>query len=320
MKTIGILDEKKLWLDNSSMSLLKLCPRKFFLRVEQQITAAETPAALSTGSACHLSKATYLKAKMKGVPHIDCKAVALMAVSKAMLAIPNPDDLRNEAVIHKVMSNYFDRWKDEPYTTTHVEIGFAVDLDDFIFVGVIDAAKQLAAYGRMIEETKTTTVVGERWHLRTKPNAQIDGYVAGWYINTGEMPYGAILDIIPIYDETRTREKGPAAQKKKAEKNKPFRFITVRSKEDVDNWIVNIKEWYSHLMRFKETRVWPMNTDACAPLVGFTCEYLPICTEYPTVQNLDSMELSSIYKRELWEPWDISRLRKEGEKKDESNT
>lgn len=314
MKTLGILNKEKAWTDNSSLSMLKLCPRKYFLRIEQQITLTEISIALSTGAACHLCKATYLKAKVANHPHEDCRAVSMLALSKAMLAIPNPDDLRNETVVSKIMSNYLERWRDEPYITRSVEIGFAVDLDDFIFVGVIDADKYLEAFGCLIEETKTTTVVGERWHLRTKPNSQLDGYVSGWYINTGEMPYGAILDIIPIYDETKTKEKGEAAIKKKIAKNQPFRFITVRSKQDVDNWIINTKEWFSTLTKYKETKVWPMNTDACAPLVGFTCEYLPICTKYINVADIDSMEISSIYKREEWEPWEISRLKQEEKK------
>jgi predicted RNA-binding protein len=314
MKTLGIIDKEKMWADNSAMSMMKLCPRKYFLRIEQQITPAETSAALSTGGACHLSKATYLRAKQAGHPHIDCKAVAQLALSKAMLAIPNPDDLRNETVILRVMDGYFERWKDEPYKIGEIEIGFAVDLDNFIFIGLIDATKTLDAYGLLIEETKTTTVIGERWHLRTKPNSQIDGYVSGWYINTGEMPYGAILDVIPIYDETKTKEKTEAAMRKKIDKNKPFRFLTVRSEQDVDNWITNTKEWFSHLCRFKDSGIWPLNTDACAPLVGFTCEYLPVCSKYPSVLDIRSMEVSSIYKREEWEPWEISRLKQEDKK------
>lgn len=308
MKTLGIINKEKTWVDNSALSMLKLCPRKYFLRIEQHITPAETSAALSTGSACHLCKATYLRAKQAGHPHEDCVAVALLALSKAILEIPNPDDLRNETILLRVMEGYFKRWKDEPYKVGEIEIGFAVDLDNFIFIGLIDATKMLDAYGLLIEETKTTTIVGERWHLRTKPNSQIDGYVSGWYINTGEMPYGAILDVIPIFDETKVRDKKSVAKKQ------PFRLLTVRSKQDVDNWIINTKEWFSHLLRFKDSGIWPLNTDACAPLVGFTCEYLPICSKYPSVLDIRSMEVSSIYKREEWEPWEISRLKQEDKK------
>lgn len=315
MKTLGIIDKEKVWVDNSALAMLKLCPRKYYLRIEQHITPEETSAALSTGGACHLSKATYLRAKLAGHIHEDCSAVALHTLSKAMLEISNPDDLRNETVLLRVMKNYFERWKDEPYKTIDVEIGFAVDLDDFIFVGLIDAVKTLDAYGLLIEETKTTTIIGERWHLRTKPNSQIDGYVSSYYINTGDMPYGAILDVIPIFDETKTKEKTEVARNKKLDKHKAFRFITIRSEQDVDNWIINTKEWFNTLCRYKDSGIWPLNTDACAPLVGFTCEYLPICSEYPSVLNVKSMEVSSIYKREEWQPWEIERLKQEDAKK-----
>jgi hypothetical protein len=311
MKTIGIIDENKEWFDNSAFGLFKFCPRKYFLRIEQSITLAVDSAALYTGTACHDSKATYLKAKMKGHSHEECRAVALHVLSKAMLAMPNPDDLRNETVIMRVMGRYFDRWRDEPYKTLETEIGFAVDMDDFTFVGKIDALKQLDAYGLLVEETKTTSIVGDRWPLRTKPNSQIDGYVSAYYINTGEMPYGAILDIIPIYDETRTKPQTQAARDLKVEKNKPFRLLTIRSEQDVENWIANTKEWYYQIQRSKENKVWPTNTDACAPLVGFTCEYIPICSEYPSVTNVHSMNISSIFKIEAWEPWEISKSKKE---------
>lgn len=314
MKTIGILDKNKFWMDNSAISLFKTCPRKYFLRIEQAICQATPGPALSTGSAVHDCKDIYLKAKIAGHRHEECKEIALYSLSKAMLAIPNPDELRNETVLVKIMDRYFDRWKDEIYTCIDTEVGFAVDLEDFIYVGKIDAIKTHPAFGLLVEETKTTTIVGNRWDLRTKPNCQIDGYVSSYYILTGEMPYGAILDVIPVYDETKTREKGQAAVDKKVKANEAFRLITSRSKQDVDNWITTTKEWFSHIIRMKETKVWPMNTDACAPLVGYTCEYIPICSEHPNVSDVHAMNISSIYKVEEWEPWEISE--KKGETTD----
>lgn len=301
MKTIGVLNENKMWLDNSAMSLLKTCPRKYYLRIEQAICLAEASNALNTGTICHEGVANYHKARLANHDFDTAKAIGLHTISKGMLTITNPDKIRNETVVMRVMNTYFNKWKDEPYETLEAEIGFAVDLRDFVFVGKIDSLKTHPAFGLLVNETKTTTIVGERWSLRTKPNAQIDGYVSAYYINTGDMPYGAILDIIPLFDETTVKDK------KSVENRRPFRLLTTRSKQDVDNWILNTNDWYRHLIRFKDSGVWPQNTDACAPLMGFTCEYIPICSEYPNVSSVQSMNISSIYKRETWEPWEITK-------------
>jgi len=179
------------------------------------------------------------------------------------------------------MNKYFDLWEDEQYKTLQVEIKFVVDLINFVFVGVIDAYKEHPTFGRLIEETKTTSIVGNRWELRGKPNLQIDSYVSAMYITTGEMPAGGILDIIPV---TEKMDK------------KPMRFLTFRTVEDVDSWTDNVQEWWITLSRYRDSGIYPQNTENCVPLVGYSCEYNQLCTLYPKPHKTKELDIPAEYK------------------------
>jgi hypothetical protein len=293
MKTIGKVDHQKEWIDYSSLSLLKLCPRKYFWRVEQMLTSSTPSVSLLTGKAIHASLAAYYKAKIAGKLHPEAFNQAILALAEDMRAVTVPDDNHNTPHCTKVMEQYFSRYIDEPYTYKDAEVGFAVDLGEFVFVGMIDAVVD-SPFGLLTKESKSTTVVGKRWELRTKPNNQIDGYVSAYSILTGEKVSGGLLDVIPL-----------TAPKNTGKINEPFRFVTVRTEKDIDEWLENVKEWFITLNMHRERKVWPQNTEACAPLVGFTCEYISMCSQYPSVTYIHMMNVPNEFKVEEWKPWDI---------------
>ena len=144
----------------------------------------------------------------------------------------------------------------------------------------------------MVNETKTSQIIGKRWQFRGKPNLQIDGYISAAYLLTGEMPHGGILDVIPIKKEPLKKE------------NAPFRIITTRTKDDVSRWVENVSVWYRHKVDYESQGFFPMNTDACVPLVGFSCDYPSLCKLYPDPHDIDDIELPDAYKREEWAPYE----------------
>lgn len=286
MKTIGVLDKTKPWLDFSSLSLFMRCPRAYWWRHVQHIETVKKNA-LINGTAYHHAKAIYYQAKMKGMSHEDSKTVACLSMIDIMNEIVEPEPKHTLACAQDTIATYLDSWKDEMYQTVDVEIGFAVDLINLIFVGKIDRIVN-SPMGIFIEETKTTSIVGNRWADRLKPNLQIDGYVAGYYLNTGVMP-GAILDVIPIHEDARKRKP-------------PFRYITVRDEQDIDRWIKCIQQWWEVISNTK----YPMNTESCAPLVGFSCNYSQLCNLHPTIDACEALEIPEIYQRSVWTPYELT--------------
>mgnify|MGYP001203865964 FL=1 len=289
MITLKNIPINKEWIDYSSLAMFWKCPRAYYWRIVKELTTTGEKAALINGTAYHEAKATFYHAKLVGKPFDECVDLALKSMIPIMAEIKSEDKKRNITVALSTMNSYFDYWRNEPYEIVAAEIPFAVDLINFLYVGKIDAFKKHEAFGNLVQETKTTSIVGDRWAERGNPNAQVDGYVAGYYISTGVMPDGAILDIIPVTE--------------KCDK-KPFRFITTRTLSDVEDWMSNIQEWWFTLQRYKETGIFPMNTESCVPLLGFKCDYTILCSMYKHPYKIDHLEIPAEYKVEPWAPYE----------------
>ena len=266
------------------------CPRSYYWRVMQGVDLAVPSQAIINGKAYHEAKHTYHNCKLAGMSHEISMAKGILALKPVMAEILDPKPEYTLTVAVDTMMNYFTLWKDEHYKTLQVEVGFAVDLVNFFFVGKIDRFME-APFGRLIEETKSTSIVGKRWNERGKPNLQVDGYYAGAYISTGELPWGACLDIIPVHKDGSKRQK-------------PFRILTVRNKQDVEDWITDVQEWWITLERYKNDNVYPRNTETCVPLLGYSCSFKDLCARYPHPHRVSEIELPGDYTRREWAPYE----------------
>ena len=288
MKKIVIEKPEKDWIDYSSLNLFMKCPRSYYWRCEQNITSSTDSSALINGKVYHDTISTFHNHLLSGVDFNIAKSVALESVLNSELGTIKDNSKHNTTVAISTLNNYFDTWKNEEYTTVHVEIGVAADLGDFIYLGKIDRVVN-SPFGLMIMETKTTSVVGNRWLMRGKPNLQIDGYIGAYYINTGEMPAGGILDIIPINEKSLKQ---------------PFRVLTMRTRKDIENWLHNIKHWFRIIMECKSNNHFPMNPENCIPIIGANCIYYTLCNLYPHIDT-STYDIPDEYKVEKWMPWEI---------------
>ena len=276
------------WIDFSGMSTFARCPRQYYWNYIQHLQADKT--ALINGSAYHEAKARYYIERKNGLPHEFAKELALAELPPIMALITKEDPKRNLSVAHATMSNYMDLWEHDQCKTIEVEVPFAMELGEALIVGKIDRVGA-GAWGTVIEETKTTTIVGTRWPRRAKPNMQIDTYVTAHYVLTGEMPFGGVLDIIPVTD--KVGKKG----------TEPFRIPCPRTEADVESYIEDVQIWWATKKMYKENELWPKNPEVCVPLLGFECSYSLLCSMYPSVKGLESIELPEHYKKEEWFPF-----------------
>jgi PD-(D/E)XK nuclease superfamily len=288
--TIDNLDKSKPWLDFSSLSIFMKCPRAYQWRMIKEITTSGCKAALINGEAYHEAIATYHRSKLAGASHDEAKELGLRAMVPIMKLIKVEDDKRNLTVAFSTVDNYFEFWKDEACTVEQVEVSFAVDMMDFLYVGRIDSIKRSPVFGQLVNETKTTSIVGKKWSERTNPNMQIDGYIAAIYITTGNRPDGGILDVIPV--DAKLKEK-------------PFRFITTRTEEDIDTWARDIQSWYKSIELCHDMNYFPRHGDplnSCVPVLGYSCDYVTLCRMYPRIPE-GEIEIPSEYMIESWAPF-----------------
>lgn len=298
MKILGQITKDKPWVDYSSLKMLCHCPRSYWWRIHQHITYGDT-AALVNGKAYHKAISTYHNLVKDGCKTDLAIEAGLKAMEVIMRDITIEDPRRNVTVARDTLIQYFRRWIDEPYRTIEAEVPFAIDLGDFMFVGSIDRIAD-SPFGVVVMETKTTTIVGERWGSRAKPNLQIDGYVAAVAILSGLNPYGGVLDVIPIHEDQSKRKSA-------------FRIgPSPRSDEDIDNWLRNVREWWRVLCDFRANNFFPQNTEVCVPILGMSCGYTILCEKYPNPFGHEVYEIPEEYRREEWVPYEeLSGLSRE---------
>ena len=294
---IGTFNNTREWIDFSSLDMLMKCPRWYYWRAVCGITPSGVSSSLINGSAYHLAWAAYELAKMDKQPEQVCINAGLQALVKSDITKIKDDPYRNLTAATDTLLAYWERWKSENYTSIDVEVGFAVDLGGVVFIGKIDRVCE-SPLGLMVMEHKTTSIIGNKWDKRGRPNLQIDGYVSAYSILTGKKLYGAVLDVCPVPYRK--------ALKSGEKKQEAFRIITSRNAEDIDCWIANVNEWWITLQRYRTDHTWPMNTERCYPMTGYDCPYPSLCSMFPhPTQVPKEFTIPSEFIVEHWAPFDL---------------
>lgn len=297
------------WLDYSTLSNFMLCPRKYYWRMHHHLGV--TNSAMTFGKAIHVALAEW------NVSHNSDKSINIFIESAK--TITEEDSKRNLSVGIETLLQYFKTWEGEPYTTIATEVGFIIEImpikgikiiegevrdvvvhEPFVFVGWIDRPCD-SPMGVVAMEHKTTTMAGERWLQRAEPNLQMEGYIAALATITDKPIYGGVLDIIHIHE---------VASKRK------FQRI-IKTKFNPENWAKNISHWMSQIRFCNAMDFHPENTNNCVPLMGYSCEFLELCSLYPNPYGLETMEIPSKYSVEIWNPYEKMKNGGENEKENE---
>jgi hypothetical protein len=273
------------WIDFTSLSTFQYCPRRYWWAYRQGVQVREEHPALINGQAYHKAIATYHQSRGAGIPHQQSMLAAFEACQKIMKRITVEDKTRNMTVALETLHDYFTRWEAEMYSTQEVEVTGAIDLGDLLYVVRIDRIFS-SPLGEGIMETKTTSIVGDRWQQRGKPNDQITGYLFAASVLGSKRTVG-VLDVIPIHDQSSKRKP-------------PFRVITYRSEEELAIWHRNVVEWWKLIKGCEATNWFPMHTGNCIPLIGASCPYHPLCSSHP--DQPDTYELPEEFAVRHWNP------------------
>jgi hypothetical protein len=254
------------WIDFSSLSNFMTCPRKYFWRSILNIDDAGQNIALMNGSAYHEALSIYHNAIITGFGHEKAFAMAIYTLQTEMSKIIEPDKKRNATVATDTLSFYLEKYRDSPYKLIHAELTGAIDMGEFLYVGKLDGNIE-TPYGEGILETKTTSVVGDRWQSRGKPNKQIEGYMFLASVIFDRLIRVGVLDVIPIHEDPKKRKD-------------PFRITTMRTEEELNAWSRDTLEWWHKIQDCTNRNYFPMHTERCIPLVGFSCPYTILCNKY----------------------------------------
>lgn len=284
----------------SSLSLIQTCPRKAQYSLERGLKAkSESPATLF-GTAIHKALEVFyaiprterflpanfidhsnLLAFGHSPPNSHPLYSAVQAfVEKAepLRALPD-EDKRSISNGVWILQNYFKTYIDDPFEVFADSEGPILERSASLILfdspelqieifGTIDAVLKNVQTGVLLPaDHKTSSMVGNDFYNRLKPNAQYTTYLLLAKEVLGLDPAGFLVNCIEVKAKPKTARGSPP--------NFP-RQVTTRSEEDFKEYKETVIEGVQSFLRWKRSGVWPLGSvDSCAFWGG--CTYLDVC-------------------------------------------
>lgn len=280
------ISKNKPVIDNSSLNVFNLCPRKFFYSVELGLQEEQEPEPLTYGQAIH--DALYLF--MSGASHDECLKAFIRRTQLKNTNIPIELDKESNYSVEwgvYVLKRYFNAFKleDEWWQVVkdhegnpYLELGFALDLGIGIFVGRIDGIVRSKETNRLwIIDHKTTRRKLNNYYLaQFNPNNQLTGYC--WPVTElmGEEPEGCIANCIRVYQFSRGDEES-------LDEKIFTRAITYRNREQILSRILQIQqqlrviEFCRHSYQDLKIDSFWMNAPQACDTWFKRCAFTPLC-------------------------------------------
>jgi hypothetical protein len=319
--------------DSTSLGLLKECPWKYYLSMiegHQQ----DGNVHLTFGILMHTALEFYHKARAIGVEYEDAvrKAVRITLQNSGEYITrtkclgcdaewettleprscpacgctetedinefrpwQSTDKYKNRENLIRTLVWYLDHYKSDPVQTVTLasgkaaaELSFKLELDlthpggePYILCGHLDRVGDFNSQRWVTDAKSTKSQLGDNYFGQYTPDNQMSLYATAGQVVFGEHVHGVLVDAMQVAVNFSRFQRGFAR----------------RSKETLEEWIEDTKEWIGVAEHYAHRQHWPMNDKACHHYGG--CEFREICSKSPSVRQ---RFLKTSFKQRVWNP------------------
>lgn len=260
---------KVVYINSSSLDVINTCKKKSFYLLERNLKSPKVSQAMLFGTAIHKGLEIWYQTKDQ-----DASIDSFKNECGELIALHEKDKRHPNNGI-KILQNYFQTYKDDPFEIYRDEKGPVVERDfeitlpgtiggdkiTMVLFGRIDCIMRNRDTGEIIVcDHKTTSSLGVEFYNRIRPNHQYTTYLY------------AAREAMGL-DTNKFLVNGIQVAKTKWDLARQF---TERSKEDYDD-LVNVYAYaVKEYLYCKEKNLWPMTApNPCAMWGG--CQYRSIC-------------------------------------------
>lgn len=278
--------------DNTSISLYKECPQKYYLSIILGYRKATLSPPLLFGIAYHEARETYDRHISEG------KDAALRAALRAAWKHSENlglDPARTRHTLCRAIVWYSEQYSPDPFELHHfsdgspgLELSFRFELnrdtpsgEKYIYCGHMDKIVNYNGALYALEYKHTTSTLSESYFLRYIYSSQVFGYVAAGQIVFNTPIYGAIIDSVQIG----------------ASFSRYSRRVVHRASEHLEEWLSDLTYWLSRVEDSHARNLWAHNTESCHKFGG--CPFLAVCSKAPYARDA---VLRTEYVAERWNP------------------
>lgn len=269
-------------IDNFALTMFQACPAKYKLRMVDGYTTRRKSAALGFGGAFHAGLAEWYRSGER--------LKMIQAVQEAWPHSHPIDDFRTLQKCVDTLLAYTKTYPAENFQVVQgpngplVEVSFTLDTGLFLrcqtcleldkstaymphcsycgqekerleYGGIFDTLVEFSGSVYVLEH-KTTSQLGAYYFNQFRPNNQVSGYTWAGSLLSGKRVGGAIINAIGVY---------------KASSPKFEREVTIRSEEEIAEWLVSVHATCEAIKQCERTGIWPLHTVACT-MYGL-CEF-----------------------------------------------
>lgn len=310
----------------SSLSIIQECARKSYYSFHEMLRSKTEGPATLFGGAIHKALEVYYKepAGTRTIPrnfnehsevmaygtpppepeHVLYRAIqAFLEHAEPLRALPSTDKRSLDAGIY-VLQNYFKTYiekEQDPWEIYRDAEGPVVerycDLEIYndgkvkiILFGSIDCILRNVQTGIVLPtDHKTSSVVGNDFYNRLKPNHQYSGYFLLAKEKLGIKGDGFLVNCLQVKARPLTARGAPPQFP---------RQVTTRTENDLIEFKEAVIDAVFNYLRWEQTGIWPMGSvNVCTFWGG--CPYLEVCGAPPSIRpNLIESKFISIKERD----------------------
>lgn len=299
--------------DSTSLEWLKRCPRLYQYNMIENWRPLNMSVHLRFGIEYHQAHHNYDKARALGIDHEDAlyDVVRDMVISTADWV--SEDKYKNRFTLFRTVIWYLDQFRDDPADTIiqadklpACEVNFKFELDwgpmqkyhngmddvmgqgglskaqPYILCGYLDRVVDFQGESFVMDYKTTKSTPGAYFFNQFEPNNQMTLYTIAGQIIFGGTIKGVIIDSAQVTIEFSRFTRG----------------LTYRTKDQITEWLNDLKYWLSMAEQYAIQGYWPQNDTACDKYGG--CVFREVCSKSPNVREVYLK--SNFIKGDPWNP------------------
>lgn len=268
--------------DYTMMSTFMTCPRKYYYRMQRGLVNKMQASAPEFGKAIHKALDVWYTGR-------DLEA-AVAIFKKEFKENLELDDKRTHKMGQWILTNYAEKYTDQPFKVLSTEKEFCVDLPTGKkLIGRID--KVIEWDGAVwVMDHKTTSQLGATYMNMHTPNLQFSGYVYAAQQLGFTKCVGVLVDAILV-------AKGLLEASSRGRLTPLLRDFAFRSPEDIEEYLKVIGQIQEDIKHSEDTDWWVPNWESCSDYGE--CTFRRVCKEPVALRE---RIINNDYRVEHWDP------------------
>lgn len=309
--------------DSTSIGLMKTCWRLYQYTILDGWATKGDAIHLRFGIEYHQALHDFENAKALGMVHEDAvRETVRVLLFRIQDFKPDPqtasEKLKSKDNLVRSVVWYLDHFKDDPAKTVildngkpAIELSFRFELDwgpptpsrgpddsvfepnqPYILCGHLDRVVDFQDELYVMDRKTSSSDLSPRYFSQFEPNNQMTLYSLAAQVILSSPIRGVIIDAVNV-NPGMTREGEP----KKAFE----RSFTYRTKDQLEEWLYDLKYLLAQAETYAVEGYWPMNDTACDKFGG--CKFKGICSKSPQVrEQFLKSNFTKLSEDEKWNP------------------